>query len=159
MDFTTADLCDAHAASIEVAEPVFRDLGGRARFAGPIATLELFEDNSLVRAALQEPGRGRVLVVDGGGSLRCALLGDRLAALAVANGWAGVVVHGAVRDAAELARLELGVRALATCPRKSVKRGTGRRDLPVRFAGVRFAPDRFLYADEDGLIVAPGALS
>ena len=155
--FQTADLCDGHG-DLAVAEPLFSDFGGRRRFCGPIATIACFEDNSLVREALAEPGEARVLVVDGGGSTRCALLGDRLGALAVANGWSGLVIHGCVRDALELRGMKLGVRALASCPRKSVKRGEGRRDRVVRFAGVSFRPGAFVYADADGLVLAPRAL-
>ena len=159
MDVQTTDLCDAHEAWIadgrlQIAEPIFRHFGGRRRFAGPITTLKVFEDNSLVRSALETPGEGRVLVVDGGGSLRCALVGDQLAALGVRNGWAGVLVWGCIRDSAAIGVLELGALALATHPKKSVKKGLGERDLEVRFAGVRFRPGDWLYADEDGLLVA-----
>jgi regulator of ribonuclease activity A len=124
------------------------------RFAGPVATLKVFEDNSLVRSALAEPGAGRVLVVDGGGSLRCALVGDQLGELAVRNGWAGTVVFGCVRDSVELVRLPLGVMALGANPRRGLKRGEGQSGVPVRFLGVAFRPGQHLYADEDGLVVA-----
>ena len=154
----TTDLCDAHAAELQIAAPLFRDFGGSPAFAGPISTVHVYEDNVLVRAALEEAGAGRVLVVDGGGSLRCALVGDLLGALGVKNGWAGIVVHGCVRDSAELARLPLGVRALATNPLRSEKRGEGQRDVPVAFAGVTFTPGHFLYADADGIVVAPRSL-
>lgn len=158
MEITTADLCDAHAPELQVAEPVFRDYGGMRAFGGPISTVQVFEDNVLVRAALEQPGRGRVLVVDGGGSLRCALVGDLLAALGVQQGWAGIVVNGCIRDAATLGRLPIGVKALASNPLRSAKRGEGARDQPVSFAGITFVPDHYLYADEDGLIVAERAL-
>ncbi|HEY5789682.1 MAG TPA: ribonuclease E activity regulator RraA [Gammaproteobacteria bacterium] len=158
MEIRTADLYDAHADALQVASPLFRDYGGRRRFHGPVATLKVFEDNSLVRAALAEPGAGRVLVVDGGGSLRCALLGDQLARLGVDHGWAGVVVYGCIRDAEVLAGMPLGVKALATHPAKSVKRGEGQRDLPVSFAGVTFAPGAWLCADADGIVVSPTPL-
>ena len=158
MTFMTTDLCDDHADRIEVMAPMLRHYGGTVRFCGPMTTLKLFEDNALVRVALSEPGRGRVLVVDGGGSLRCALLGDQLAELAVNNGWAGIVVYGAVRDSAALARLPLGVLALGTHPMKSIKRGEGQRDLTLAFAGVRLPPGHWLYADEDGTIVTPEPL-
>lgn len=154
MSFKTTDLCDQYADVVQIAEPLFGDFGGLIAFAGPIVTLKVFEDNSLVRAALEEPGRGRVLVVDGGGSLRCALLGDQLAALAEANDWAGIVVSGCIRDSAAIAELDIGVKALAIYPLKSVKRGVGERDIPVRFAGVNFIPGHHLYADEDGLLVS-----
>ena len=156
--FKTADLCDMHEDAVQVCEPGFANFGGRVRFAGPIATVKCFEDNSLVREAVGEAGEGRVLVVDAGGSRRCAMLGDLLAATAVKNGWAGVVMHGLIRDSAEIAEMNLGVRALGTHPMKSVKRGEGQRDVPVRFAGVDFAPGQHLYADEDGIVCSEHAL-
>jgi regulator of ribonuclease activity A len=157
MAISTTDLCDAHP-DVRVAEPIFRDFGGAKAFAGPIVTLKLFEDNSLVREQLEQPGGGRVLVVDGGGSLRCALLGGNLAALAEQNGWSGVVVFGAVRDTRELQAAKVGVKALAPHPRKSDKRGIGERDVKVTFAGVTFHPGEHLYADEDGIVVSARGL-
>ena len=153
----TADLCDAHPG-VQVAEPVLRHFGGRRRFAGQVSTVLCREDNSRVREAVADPGKGRVLVVDGGGSLQCALLGDLLAEKAVANGWTGVVVNGCVRDTGRLAELPLGVMALAAVPRRSEKRDHGERDVGVRFAGTTFHPGDYLYADEDGLIVSGGPL-
>jgi regulator of ribonuclease activity A len=165
----TTDLCDAlfeqrpnatgaadfatRALPLAVVDPIFRDYGGRRAFAGPIRTLKVFEDNVLVRDALSERGDGRVLVVDGGGSLRCALLGDQLAALGVENDWSGIVVFGCIRDSAAIATMDLGVKALATHPLKSVKKGAGDRDIPVTFGGVTFLPGSWLYADEDGIVV------
>ncbi len=157
MAFKTTDLSDAHPA-VQVGEPLLRHFGGVAAFAGPIETLRVFEDNALVRAALEEPGAGRVLVVDGGGSLRCALVGDQLAALAARNGWAGVVVNGCVRDTADLAGIALGIMALAPHPRRSVKRGAGERGVTLQFAGLTLGPGQHLYADGDGIIVAEGPL-
>jgi regulator of ribonuclease activity A len=154
----TADLCDAHAPRLAIAAPIFRSFGGRQRFRGTIATLRCFEDNSLVRERLGEPGHGRVLVIDGGGSLKCALVGDQLGALGVKNGWSGIIVFGCVRDTAALAAMDLGVLALAPHPLKSVKRGAGEREITVAFAGVSFAPGAFVYADEDGIVVAPSML-
>jgi regulator of ribonuclease activity A len=154
----TADLYDQHAASLQISEPLFRDFGGHSDFSGTIATAKVFEDNSLVRATLEQTGAGRVLVVDGGGSLRCALVGDILAALAVSNGWSGIVVYGCIRDAAEIATLPIGLKALNTCPAKSVKRGRGQLEVPVRFAGIDFQPGHYLYADLDGIAVAPARL-
>jgi regulator of ribonuclease activity A len=151
--FATTDLCDAHP-QVQTAEPIFRHFGGVRRFAGPAATAICLEDNSRVREAVGEPGKGRVLVVDGGGSVRCALLGDLLAEKAVSNGWAGVIVNGCVRDTARLGQLSLGVLALAAHPRRSEKRGHGEREVGVRFAGVTFHPGDWVYADEDGLIVS-----
>jgi regulator of ribonuclease activity A len=158
MTIKTADICDEHAERVRIADPVFRVYGGRTAFGGPITTLRIFEDNVLVRSALEEPGDGRVLVVDGAGSMRCALLGDQLAALAAENGWAGVVVNGCIRDSADIAGIDIGVRALATMPLKSRKLGRGERDVPVAFAGVLFEPGQYLYADEDGLLVSAEAL-
>jgi regulator of ribonuclease activity A len=154
----TADLYDEFGEQLRVASPVFGDFGGRDAFGGPIATVKVFEDNSLVRSALEEAGAGRVLVIDGGGSLRCALVGDLLAKLALDNGWAGIVVHGCVRDSVAIARLDIGVKALATNPRKSVKRGEGQRDVPVHFAEVDFMPGEYVYADLDGLVISERAL-
>lgn len=159
MNIKTTDLCDIYAAELQVAAPLLRHYGGAPAFGGPISTVKVLEDNVLVRAALEEPGAGRVLVVDGGGSLRCALLGDMLAELGVRNGWAGVVVYGCVRDTAALARLPLGVCALASNPLRSAKLGQGQRDVEVAFAGVTFVPGHFLYADADGVIVAARALA
>jgi regulator of ribonuclease activity A len=152
------DLCDAHP-DLRIAEPLFRDFGGLREFAGAIATLKVFEDNSLVRESLEQPGNGRVLVVDGGGSLRCALLGGNLAALAEKNGWAGVIVYGAVRDVKELAAARVGVKALAPHPKKSQKAGAGERDVPVTFAGVTFKNGEYVYADEDGIVVSPASIA
>lgn len=153
-DFATADLCDAHAEQVRVAAPIFRSYGGRTSIHGPIATLKLFEDNGLVRQTLDTPGAGRVLVIDGGGSLRCALLGDQLAALAVNNGWAGVVIWGCIRDSAAIAGMDLGVFALATHPQKTTKQNLGTAGVTVHFADIDFRPGEWLYADNDGLIVS-----
>ena len=150
----TADLYDTHGEALRVLAPMFRDFGGLPAFAGPVATLKVYEDNSLVRAALEEPGQGRVLVVDGGGSLRCALVGDNLAALGHKNGWAGIVVYGCIRDAVPIGAIAIGVKAIATNPRKSVKKGEGERDVTLRFADVMIAPGDYLYADVDGVVVA-----
>jgi regulator of ribonuclease activity A len=155
----TTDLCDDHEARVRAAAPIFRDYGGRAEMAGPATTLVVHEDNALVRAALEEPGRGRVLVVDGGGSLRAALVGGNLAALAQKNGWAGVVVHGCVRDTDELAAADVAIKALAAHPKKSQKTGAGERDVTVSFAGVSIAPGEWVYGDRDGLIVAATSLA
>jgi regulator of ribonuclease activity A len=149
----TADLYDIHEEALQICSPVFRHFGGRREFHGPIATLKCFEDNALVRDQLEQPGEGRVLVVDAGGSLRCAMLGDQLAQLAVDNGWEGVVIYGCIRDAVEISDMPLGVLALATHPRKSVKKGAGEVGGEVNFAGVHFRPGEWLYADEDGVVV------
>ncbi len=158
MKIATADLYDQFEDQLEVAEPMFRDYGGRLGFGGPIATVKVFEDNSLVRSALTEQGAGRVLVVDGGGSLRCALVGDMLAELGHENGWAGIIVYGCIRDAAAIAEIAIGVKALNTSPRKSVKQGAGEKDVAVSFAGVTFTPGAFVYADGDGIVVSGNKL-
>jgi regulator of ribonuclease activity A len=150
----TADLCDAHPDAVHACEPVFNAYGGRRAFGGPISTVRCFEDNSRVKEAVEGPGLGRVLVVDGGGSRRRALFGGNLGSAAVRNGWAGVIINGCIRDSAELGRLDLGIRALGTMPLRSIKRGEGERDVPVRFAGASFRPGDYVYADEDGVVVA-----
>ena len=155
----TADLCDEYGAELRVLEPGLRDFGGRGAFAGRVATLRVHEENALVRAALETPGEGRVLVVDGSGSLRTALVGGNLGQLAAQNGWAGLVVWGAVRDAVELRRCDVGIRALASCPRKSGKAARGERDVPVSIGGVTVFPGDWLAADEDGIVVASRQLT
>lgn len=159
----TADLCDRYEAElaagrVRVLAPGFVHFGRHRAFAGPASTLAVHEDNALVRSALEEPGAGRVLVIDGGGSLRCALVGGNLGALAVKNGWAGIVVNGCVRDTAELEPLALGVRALGTHPQKAKKRGVGERDVTVRVAGATIAPGDRVVADADGIVVIDAAL-
>ena len=158
MKFTTADLCDSFAGSVQLAQPLFRDFGGASRFAGEVETLRVFEDNALVRQALETKGHGRVLVVDGGGSLRTALVGGRLAVLAQENGWGGLIVNGCVRDSVEIRRVAVGIKALSTCPMRSGKDGSGEQGVPVSFAGVTFSPGHFVYADEDGIVVADRSL-
>lgn len=154
MDIKTADLCDEFSDELDVCEPLFGDYGGELRFGGQIATIKCFEDNSLVREMVGEPGNGRVLVIDAGGSLRRAVIGDMLGKKAVDNGWAGIVVYGCIRDSAALSTLPIGVKALGAHPVKTDKRGEGQRDLAVRFGGVTFRPGDWLYADEDGIVVA-----
>ena len=153
----TTDLSDAHPES-QVCDPVFEAFGGTARFSGPITTLKVFEDNTLVKAALETPGEGRVLVVDGGGSQRCGLVGGNLAVSAATNGWAGIVVYGYVRDTDELAEQPVGIRALGAMPRRS-ERGlhSGQAGRPVTFAGVVFREGEWLCADADGIVVLPEA--
>lgn len=149
---STPDLCDAHPDKVHVLEIHLRDYGHRTRFFGPVTTVKCFEDNSKVKALAAEPGDGRVMVVDGGGSVRRALLGDQIAANAQRNGWAGFVIFGAVRDVEILRTLDLGVRALRPCPVKTDKRNLGDIDVPVRFGGVAFHPGGWLYADANGVI-------
>jgi len=158
MSTATTDLSDAHPDA-QVCEPIFSDFGGRHAFFGPIRTLKIFEDNALVRSTLETPGHGSVLVVDGGASRRCALVGGNLGVLAEKNGWAGIVVNGCVRDTAELGAQAVGIKALAAHPRKSEKGlHSGHVDRAVEFAGVRFVPGAWLYADADGVIVAPAPI-
>ncbi len=154
----TADLVDAHETLVQSCDLQFRDFGGRARFHGRIRTVRCHQDNALLKRILSEPGEGCVLVIDGGGSLHCALVGDVIAGLGVANGWAGVVVHGAIRDSIAIGGLDLGVKALGTNPRKSTKTGAGEADMPVEFGGVTFDPGAYVYSDEDGILVSPEAL-
>ena len=153
MNWTTPDLCDAHP-EVAVADPVFRDYGGNPAFCGRIVTIDCFEDNSRVRDLVATDGQGKVLVVQGGGSLRRSLLGDMLAEKAVANGWNGFVINGCVRDVEALAKLRLGVKALAACPVKTEKLGVGEVDVEVNFAGIAFSRGQWLYADGNGVIVA-----
>ncbi len=155
----TTDLCDAHP-DLQVCEPIFSDFGGRLCFGGPVKTLKVFEDNQRVRELLETPGQGRVLVVDGGGSPRCALVGGNLGQLAQQNGWAGLLVYGYVRDAEELAACDVGIKALGTFPRKSEKGlHTAHEDRVLEFANVRIAPGCWVYADLDGVVVAERELA
>lgn len=154
MTYTTPDICDEHLDRLQVLEPRFTEFGGKEKFSGEIVTIKCFEDNSLVKQALGSAGHGKVLVVDGGGSLRCALLGDLLAAMAVQNGWQGVLVNGCVRDVEILQNMDLGVRALNCYPLKSQKRNEGQLNVLVRFAGVSFEPGQHLYADKNGIVLA-----
>ncbi|MGR9046202.1 MAG: ribonuclease E activity regulator RraA [Gammaproteobacteria bacterium] len=161
MTFTTADLCDAHSDKehVQIAEPIFKIYGGHTAFSGQITTLKVFEDNALVKSTLNEKVVDRVLVIDGGGSHRCALLGSHLARLALENGWQGIIIYGCIRDSAIINTLPFGLRALHAHPLKSSKKGHGERDAPVTFAGVQFKADHFLYTDEDGIIVSEAELS
>ncbi|MES2940249.1 MAG: ribonuclease E activity regulator RraA [Pseudomonadota bacterium] len=161
-DFNTCDLCDAHEKDdppgFAALPPVFRDYGPTPRFRGQVSTVRCFEDNTKVKEAVESPGNGRVLVVDGGASVRRALVGGNLATAARNNGWAGIVVDGAVRDAAELRAAGIGVKALALMPHRSTKRNEGARDVPVTVQGVAVRPGDWLYADEDGIVVSPRPL-
>jgi regulator of ribonuclease activity A len=151
----TADLVDRYGPELRVCETPFRQFGARRSFAGPVRTVSCREDNGLLRDLLHTPGSGGVLVVDGAGSLRAALVGDLIAGAALANGWAGLAVHGAVRDSAALSGLDLGIKALGTNPRRSAKDGAGAIDVPVTFGGVTFYPGDILHADDDGIVLLP----
>ena len=164
MSFKTPDLLDNNEdkvrdGSLRVVAPMFQSYGGRPEFSGQIVTLKLFEDNSLVRELLAGSGDGKVLLIDGGGSLRCALVGDQLAILAHKNHWEGILVYGCIRDSGDIGQIDIGVRALATHPLKSVKKGVGERDLAVSFGGVTFRPGEWIYADGDGVIVSDQPLT
>ncbi|GAB1257415.1 ribonuclease E activity regulator RraA [Aurantivibrio plasticivorans] len=154
MTFCTPDLCDDNPELVRVCEPMFATFGGKESFSGKIVTIKCFEDNSLVKENASKPGDGQVMVVDGGGSLRKALLGDMIAEEAVKNGWAGLVIYGCVRDVDALEQLDLGVQALAAIPLKTEKRGIGDLNVPVTFGGVTFTPGEYVYADNNGVIVS-----
>jgi regulator of ribonuclease activity A len=154
----TADLIDAHGGTLQSCNLPFRQFGGWKCFYGPVRTLRTFEDNAMIKQLLAEPGQGSVLVVDGGGSLRTALVGDKLAALGLAHGWAGLILWGAVRDVVALGKLEFGIKALGSNPRKSAKQGIGVIDSPVTFGDVIFAPAAWVYSDDDGIVVSPHRL-
>jgi len=152
--YTVPDICDDFIEKISVLEPLFSDFGGKTKFSGEIVTIKCFEDNSLVRDAVKSEGRSRVLVVDGGGSMRHALLGDLLAAAAAENGWQGLLINGCVRDVEILENIDLGVKALNCYPVKTEKRGKGQLDVNVTFAGARIQPGNFLYSDANGVVIA-----
>lgn len=156
-EIVTPDLCDAHP-DIQVVEPMFGNFGGREAFGGEIVTVKCFEDNSVVKEQVATPGKGKVMVVDGGGSMRAALLGDVLAEKAAENGWEGLVIYGCIRDVDEIGETDLGVQALGTHPRKTEKRGVGDLNVPVTFGGVTFQPGHYLYADNNGVVVSKSAL-
>jgi len=153
MTIATADLYDERGDELGSLELQLHDLGGRSAFDGPVRTVRCHRDNALVKAVLATPGEGAVLVIDGGGSLESALVGDLIAASAVRNGWSGIIVHGAIRDREAIRMLPLGVKALGSNPRKSAKAGAGEIDVPVTIAGVIFAPGRHVWADADGVLV------
>ena len=153
----TADLVDELGPDVRSCDTQFRQFGGRATFAGRISTVRSFEDNALLKSVLSEPGDGAVLVIDGAGSLHTALVGDVIAGLGQSNGWAGIIVNGAVRDAATLRTLDIGIKALGTNPRKSAKTGQGERDVVVELGGILFVPGDIAYSDDDGIVVVAAA--
>jgi len=152
--FKTTDLYDEYLENLQIAAPIFRDFGGKQKFSGEIVTLKAFEDNSYLKKSFESDGRGKVLVVDSAASMNCAMMGDVMAALGASNGWEGVVINGCIRDSTDVAKVKLGVKALATIPRKTVKRDQGVIGIPLRFAGVQFNPGEYLYADEDGIVLS-----
>lgn len=158
MAFATADLIDAYGGELQSCELQFRQFGGRRSFHGAVRTIKTLEDNALIKQLLAEPGNGAVLVVDGGGSLKTALMGDLIAASALKNNWAAVILWGAVRDVVALGKIDLGIKAQGSNPRKSAKTGAGAIDLPVSFGGVTFTPGSWVYSDDDGIVVASRSL-
>ena len=154
----TADLIDEHGDAIRSCEIQFRQFGAQLRFFGPIRTIKTLEDNALIKSTLSQPGSGSVLVIDGGGSLKAALVGDVIAGLALSNGWAGLVIWGAVRDTVALAQLNLGIKALGSNPRKSGKTGSGVLDAPIQLGGINIRSGHWLYSDEDGIVVSDAPL-
>ncbi len=158
MEYNTSALCDTYMDMVDVVEPMFASFGGRGSFGGQITTVKCFEDNGIIRELLEEDGKGRVLLVDGGGSLRRALIDGELAELATTNNWEGLVIYGCVREVDALEELDLGVQALASFPVGADGEGTGEADVAVNFGGVTFLPEDFLYADETGIVLSPEAL-
>jgi regulator of ribonuclease activity A len=155
---STPDLCDAYADGLNVLEPIFINFGGRAHFCGEVVTVKCFEDNSKVKELVGQPGQSQIMVVDGGGSLRRALLGDMIAANALANGWAGFVIFGCIRDVDAIGAMDLGVQALAAHPMKTEKRGVGDINVPVVIAGHTIHPGDWMVCDNNGIVVSPVAL-
>lgn len=159
MEYITPDLCDKYGEAVEVVEPMFSNFGGIESFGGEIVTVKCHEDNSVVKEQVGLPGEGRVMVVDGGGSMRNALLGDMLAEAAAKNGWAGIIINGCIRDVDIIMQTGLGVQAIATNPRKTEKRGLGDLNVDVKFGGVVFRPGHYVYADNNGVIVSKEPLT
>ena len=156
--FTTADLWDEHETLLSCVDPIFNHFGSKKVFSGKITTIKLFEDNSLVRTQLESDGKGKILVIDGGASLRCALIGDQLAVLAIQNNWEGIIVNGCIRDSAAINSMNISIKALNTSPVKSVKQNRGEIDIPVKFGGITFIPEDYIYADGDGILVSKNNL-
>ena len=158
MNFSTPDICDDFLADLQILEPLFSEYGNSEQFSGEVVTIKCFEDNTLLKKMLGTDGAGKVMVVDGGGSIRRALLGDMLAAMAVDNGWQGVLINGCVRDVEILKTINLGIRALNCHPLRSDKRNEGQLNVAVTFAGADIKPGQYLYADENGIVVANAKL-
>jgi regulator of ribonuclease activity A len=156
--FTTADLWDEHETLLSCVDPIFNHFGNKKMFSGKITTIKLFEDNSLVRKQLESDGKDKVLVIDGGASLRCALIGDQLAALAIQNNWEGIIVNGCIRDSEVINSMNIAIKALNTSPVKSVKRNIGEINVPAKFASITFLPEHYVYADADGILVSKDSL-
>ena len=158
MDYNTSELCDLFADSVDVVEPMFISFGGRSSYGGEVSTVKCFEDKGLIDKLLSEPGKGKVLLVDGGGSMRRALIDANSAQIAVDNGWEGIVCYGSVRDVDTLEELDLGVHAVASIPVNAEFENTGEIDVAVNFGGVTFLPEDHIYADSTGIILSPDPL-
>ena len=156
--FKTTDLYDEHLETLQVVAPIFRDFGGKPKFSGKIVTLKAVDDNTFLKASFEQDGRGKVLVVDASASMHCAMMGDVMADLGASNGWEGVIINGCIRDSADVAKVHLGVKALGVIPRKTIKRQQGILGVPLYFANVHFNHGAFVYADEDGILVAEQSL-
>ena len=159
MNETTCDISDQLHPDVQYLEPVYKSYGGKTSFSGRIVTVKCYEDNSLVEEALKSNGKNSILVVDAGGSMNCAMLGDKRATDAIKNEWEGILVHGLIRDSATIKGMKIGILALGVCPLKSIKNGVGDSNLIVNFSGITFTPGEYLYADEDGVIVIKEKLS
>ncbi|MGY5617645.1 ribonuclease E activity regulator RraA [Vibrio cincinnatiensis] len=159
MEYNTSALCDIYLDQVDVVEPMFSNFGGCASFAGQVTTIKCFEDNGLIREVLEQDGVGRILLIDGGGSLRRALIDAELAAIAEENEWEGIVVYGSVREVDELEEMSIGIQALASIPVGAISLGIGEVDVAVNFAGVTFLPEDYLYADNTGIILSPESLN
>jgi regulator of ribonuclease activity A len=153
-DFKTSDLYDDHLEALQVAAPIFRDFGGKTKFYGQIVTLKAVDDNSFLKQSFEQDGTGKVLVVDASASMRCAMMGDMMADLGASNGWHGVIINGCIRDSVDVTKVSIGVKALATIPRKTSKRNQGILNIPIHFADVTFNPNAYVYADEDGIVIS-----
>ena len=158
MTFKTADLSDENEGRVQIVQPGLINFGGKARFSGQIQTIKSFEDNSRIREQVRSDGHGKVLVIDNDASMRCAMLGDMLAAAAIENGWQGVVINGCIRDSIDIAAMPIGVKALGTNPLRSEKKDQGEVNVEFEFLGAIFRPGEFLYSDEDGILLSPLAL-
>ncbi|MDV7105469.1 ribonuclease E activity regulator RraA [Vibrio sp. TH_r3] len=159
MEYNTSALCDIYSEQVDVVEPMFSNFGGSASFAGQLTTVKCFEDNGIIRSILEENGEGRVLLIDGGGSLRRALIDAEIAALAEDNNWEGIVVYGCVREVDELEDMSIGIQALASIPVGAANQNIGEIDVPVNFGGVTFLPEDYLYADNTGILISQEALN
>lgn len=159
INYSTPDLCDAHPGSVSVAEPIFKSYGQRKSFGGQIVTVKCFEDNSRVKELAAQDGTGKVMVVDGGGSLKRALLGDLIAQSASTNGWEGFIIYGAIRDVDVIEDIEIGVKALNSIPLKTNRKGLGEKNVEVSFSGVTFKPGEYVYSDQTGIVISPEELN